>query len=176
MTKFLIRTAMIIIAIASDIAWPQIRFAAPNFIFLLVVLYAFREETKMYLGFAIFGGLLFDVYTRNAFGSYIIGFLLIGLVIRFATATLFRSEPRSVPYMAAAIIASNVLLIAWLYLYNALAQRWETGLQNISPLYITHSAWLVILYNLLFAIPLYFAIESIEALILRYSRPRNAIR
>ncbi len=176
MTKLLIRALLGIIAVALNIVWPEIRSAAPNFLFLLVVLYAFREGNESYLGFAVFGGVLFDIYSSNAFGSYMLGLLLIGLLLRLATATLFRSEPRSVAYMAVAIISSNILLIAFLYLFSTVALRWSSGALAFSPLYIAHSAWLAIILNLIFAIPLYVIVESVESTITRYSHPRNTIR
>jgi rod shape-determining protein MreD len=176
MSKFLIRATLVVLAVAGTIAIPQIRSATPDFLFLLVVFYAFREDNEFYVGIALFGGLLLDAYSSSAFGSYAIVLLLIGLLIRLATATLFRSEPRSFTYMTVAIVISNVFLIGFLYLFNALAMHWEHNLQRITPLYITHSAWLVIILNLVAAIPMYFIVEFAEILISRYNRPQNAIR
>jgi rod shape-determining protein MreD len=176
MSKFLIRAALVVLAVAADIAIPQIRSATPDFVFLLVVFYAFRENSEVYLGVALVGGILLDTYASSAFGSYAIGLLLIGLLIRLATGTLFRSEPRSFAYMTVAIVTANIFLIAFLYLFNTIAMHWQNGLQNLSPLYITHSVWLVLILNLLFAIPVYAIVEFAEMLVERYNRPQHIIR
>lgn len=173
MIKIIIRGLLVIVLLALSIAAPQFHSAAPNLLFVLLVIYAFREKSYAYLGIALFGGLLTDAYARTAFGSYILAFLIVGLAIRFATETLFRSEPDSILYMAVAMTISYLLLIAIVYGYDAFALRWEHFLQPVSAVYISHTVWLSMIFNLIVAVPIYWLVKVIENFISSYSRTNN---
>jgi len=173
MIKTITRGLLVIVLLALSIAAPQFHSAAPNLLFVLLVIYAFQEKSYAYLGIALFGGLLTDVYAHTAFGSYMLAYLVVGLAIRFATETLFRSEPDSILYMAVAITVSYLLLIAIVYGYDAFALHWEHFIQPVSPVYITHTVWLTMIFNLIVAAPIYWLVKAIERLIASYVRTDN---
>jgi rod shape-determining protein MreD len=175
MIKIIARALLIIILLAISISIPQFHSAAPNLLFVLLVIYAFREKGYTYLGVALFSGLLLDAYARTAFGSYILAFLIVGLAIRLATETLFRSESDSLLYMAVAITASYLLLIAIVYSYDAFAVRWDHLVQPVSAVYITHTVWLIMIFNLIAAAPIYWLVQAVENVIVKYNRSNDQI-
>ena len=68
-----------------------------------------------YIWIAFFGGLLMDVYSRSAFGTYMISFLIVAMLIRASISTLFRSDTSSIIYMMVVIAIADLLTVAIIY-------------------------------------------------------------
>jgi rod shape-determining protein MreD len=145
-----------------ELVIPQPWRAAPDLLLLLVVFYSFREDTMSYVWIAFFGGLLMDAYSRSAFGTYMLSFLIVAMLIRASISTLFRSETSSIIYMAVVITIADLLTVAIIYAYSSIAVHWDKSAVTISPIYINLKVWLDLILNMLLAAPIYLIVESME--------------
>lgn len=156
MRKFLVYLFTLIMLLALNVSFPAtFRNIAPNFLFLLVVFYAFRKDNPDFLWIAFFAGLLLDIYGGNFFGSFTLGFLLIGALVNFTTRTFFTADP-SIEFTSLIVAGSSVLLALFLFVLNFVAARLHWAAYPISPRIFAGKVWLDLLLNLIFAAPIYY--------------------
>ena len=111
-----------------------------------------------------------DTYSRSAFGTYMISFLIVAMLIRASISTLFRSETTSIIYMAVVITIADLLTVAIIYAYSSIAIHWDKSAVVISPIYINLKIWLDLILNILLAGPIYLLVESMEDYLNKYFR------
>ncbi len=166
MTKLLIYIATVVLLLAANIALPFSHYAAPNFLFLLILFLAFQKDNDDFLWVAFFSGLLLDTVSAPIFGSYLLGFLLIAMIVNYATRTLFSADPNPV-YIGGIIIIANLILVSLLYLTNTIAYDFHNIATPLSPIYLRQKIWLDVILNLIFAVPIYFLVSWEEGIIQR---------
>jgi rod shape-determining protein MreD len=165
MSKFLIYTFTIIILLSFNIVFPPILGATPNFLFLLVIFYAFRQEKTTFLWLAFFSGLMLDLTTHFVFGSFTLSFLLVAFLINYSTRFLFTADVSGV-FMVIATVFSYLLLVGMLYLFSSIALSLELTTKLLPAVYLHQKVWLDLVLNLIFAVPIYILTQRIEKIIL----------
>ncbi len=154
MGKFLTYFIAVIFLTALNIVFPNLRSSTPNFLFLLVIIYAFRQDTPGYLWLAFFSGLMLDVYSNVFFGTYILSFMIIALLINYTTRTFFSADP-SIIYVGAVIIVANLILVGLLYFINSIGVRFDSAVIPLSGQYLGNKIWIDVILNLVFAAPVF---------------------
>lgn len=156
MNKIITYALCIIILLALNIVFPKTTASAvPNFLFLLVVIYSFNQESNDFLWLAFCAGLMLDVTSNTFFGTYTVSFLLIAMIINYTTRTFLVADP-SIGYMAVVILVSNLLLIGLIYIINSVGIKLNSQTLPISSLYLREKIWSDIILNLIFAWPIYW--------------------
>jgi rod shape-determining protein MreD len=174
MSKIIVYTLAIILLLALNVVFPAARFSAPNFLFLLVVVYAFRKDNPDFLWLAFFAGIMLDVYSNVFFGTFTLSFMIISLVINYTTRTFFSADP-SVIYMGAVVAATNLILIGLIYFINSIGLGFEKNLVRISGEYLANKVWADVALNLFFAAPIYFFSIWIDSIINHYQNKQQSI-
>jgi len=170
MKKILVYLISLIILLALNVAFPMIyRNIAPNFLFLLVIFYAFRKDNPDFLWIAFFAGLLLDIFGGNFFGSFTLGFLLISELVNFTTRTFFTADP-SIEFMVLIVSGSYLALAGFLFAFNFLAFRLHWVDYQISPRIFAGKIWLDLLLNLVFAAPVYYLTVLNDRILLKGQR------
>lgn len=168
MSKIIIYFLTILILLSLNITMPKFGQGVPNFLFLFVLLLAFKQEGSDFLWVAFFSGLLLDIFAAPVFGSYLFSFMILAMIVNTTTRTLFSADVNMV-YMGIVIFISNLLLVGMIYLINALAFQFHNASAPLSPLYLSQKIWLDVILNLVFAIPIYYLIHYLDRLNLRFS-------
>lgn len=172
MSKLLVYFFTVVILLALNAVFPHVGASAPNFLFLLVVIFAFRQDGYEYLWLAFFAGLLLDVYSGTFFGTYMLSFLFLALIINYTTRTFFSADP-SVNYIAVVVAVSYLTLVGLIYLMNSIGVRIDGNFSPISAIYLNNKIWLDLLLNLVFAAPIYYVALLDERLLLKLSKNHN---
>ena len=174
MAKIVTYFLAIVFLLALNIVFPTLRASTPSFLFLLVVIYAFRLDNPGYLWFAFFSGLMLDVYSNVFFGSYILSFLIIALLINYTTRTFFSADP-SLFYVATVIAVSNLILVGLLYFINSIGMRFDASVTPLSGVYLGGKIWFDVILNLVFAAPMYSFTIWIDRIVEHFERKNQAI-
>ena len=156
MKKPLVYSLSILILLVLNIVFPAfLMSAAPNFLFLLVVFYAFRKDNPDFLLIAFFCGLFLDIFSGAFFGSFTLGLLGIGLAINYLTRTFFTAD-LSVEFISVVIAGSYILLVIFFYALNLLALRLHLTAYLVQGGYFSAKIWIDLIFNLAFAAPVYY--------------------
>ncbi len=155
MSKFLVYFFTFSVLLALNVVLPKAGASAPNLLFLLVIIFAFRQDSSEYLWLAFFSGLLLDIYSSTFFGTYTLSFLFLALIINYTTRTFFSAEPE-LNYMAMVVGLSYLLLVGLVYLINSIGSRIQPDLVALSGVYLNQKIWLDLVLNLIFAAPVYY--------------------
>lgn len=166
MPKFIIYFLTIVLLLALNIVFPFVRQSTPNFLFLFVLFLAFQKDNNDFLLVAFFSGLFLDAVSAPVFGSYLISFLIIAMIVNYLTRTFFSADPNPI-YMAVVVAVSNLLLVGLLYLINTFAFNFHATILPLSPVYLRGKIWLDLLLNLVFAFPVYLLTVWEEGIILK---------
>jgi rod shape-determining protein MreD len=176
MSKFLIYAFTIILLLSFNIAFPPILGATPNFLFLLVIFYAFRQDKSTFLWLAFFAGLILDVTSHFMFGSFTLAFLLVAFLINYSTRFFFTADVSgffmvivtvfSYLLLVGMLYFSYLLLVGMLYLFSSIALSLELTTKLLPTVYLHQKVWLDLVLNLIFAVPVYILTERIEKIIL----------
>ena len=174
MIKFFTYFISFIILLGLNIVFPKIAGAAPNFLFLIIVFYAFRKDNPIFLWLAFFAGIMLDIYSGSFFGSYTISLLVISFIINYTTRTFFTADPTP-EFISVVIIVAYIILIGLMYLLDSFALGFGWTTYHISPEYITSKIWLDIVLNLIFALPIYYVVILNDRITAKYERPKNIL-
>ncbi len=169
MFKTFIYFCTLIILLALNIVFPRIAASAPNFLFLLTVIYAFRQNKNEFLWLAFFSGLLLDIFSATFFGTYLLAFLIIAMIINYTTRTFFSADP-TVPYIAAVVAVAYLLLVGLIYLSNSIAAHYSPMILPLAGVYLNAKIFIDLLLNLIFAPLVYFLAIFIDNLIAKYQK------
>ncbi|MDB4940027.1 MAG: rod shape-determining protein MreD [Candidatus Doudnabacteria bacterium] len=164
MTKFLLYFFSIILLLALNIVFPTIRSSTPNFLFLFVVVNAFRKNNQDFLWLAFFSGLMLDIYSNVFFGTYTLSFMIIAVIISYTTKIFFSADP-SIVYFGSVAAVSNLLLIGLVFIMNTVGVHIQSNLGRIPALYLGQKIWIDLFLNLIFVGPIYYLSSVIERII-----------
>ncbi|MHB8871272.1 MAG: rod shape-determining protein MreD [Candidatus Doudnabacteria bacterium] len=172
MAKAVIYTIIVILLLSLSIVFPKIGASAPNFLFLLAVVYAFRKDDSDYLWLAFFSGLALDLYTNTFLGIFALSFLIVAFIINYTTRTFFSSD-LSLVYIGVIVTLAYLLVVGLVYIINSISSRFGTSLP-ISGEYLTVKIWVDLLLNLVFVAPMYFLSLFNDRIINHYSKDEGS--
>jgi rod shape-determining protein MreD len=166
MKRPLVYLITILLLLSLNIVWPGIKGAVPNFLFLLVVFSAFKKDDADFIWVAFFSGLLLDSSSHIFFGSYTISFLLVALMINYATRIFFKKDI-SIPLMILIVGFSFIVLVSLVYFMSSMTSSYQHGTYVLPIVYLTKKIWFDLILNIVFAAPIYFLLVFIERNILK---------
>ena len=172
MAKVVIYTIVVILLLSLSIVFPKIGASAPNLLFLLSVVYAFRKDDSDYLWLAFFSGLALDLYTNTFLGIFALSFLIVAFIINYTTRTFFSSD-LSFVYIGVIVTLAYLLVVGLVYILNSISSRFGTSLP-ISGEYLTVKIWLDLFLNLVFVAPMYFLSLFNDRIINYYSKDEGS--
>ncbi len=174
MIKVLIYFLSIIVLLALNVVFPKFYYGVPNFLLLLVVVYAFRKDNPDYLWIAFGAGFFLDLYSNSFFGTYTISFILISVIINYTTRSFFSADP-SIVYFAIVTAVSNLMLVGMLFLFSSIGMRFQPGLSEVSGVYLNQKIWIDLFFNIVFVAPVYYLSSVNERIIEHYSRQNQGL-
>lgn len=174
MSKFFVYLLSLFILLSLNMVFPTFLGGAPNFLFLLVIFYAFRKDNPTFLWLAFFSGLLLDLFSGGFFGAYAISFLSVSVIMNYTTRS-FLSADLSTEFMSVLIFVSYFFMLGLVYLVNSFAIRLGLTQLGISPAYLVKKVWIDVVFNLIFAIPIYFLTVLNDRIISFFEKPKNIL-
>jgi rod shape-determining protein MreD len=171
--KPVLYTVAAIILYAVNTVLPQPFGGSVNLLLLFVVCAALADDSSAFLWAAFLSGLLLDASSGLAFGTYTVAFLLVALLIKYATATIFSSE-FSPATLVGFVAAAYFFTVAALYAGSVIASRYAAA-APLSPLFVNEKIWLDLAFDLIFAYPMYALTAAIERYVERHDRRRKAL-
>lgn len=171
MNKYLIYFLVLVALAAVNMVFPPIYGAVPNFLFLFVVFYSFHQDKTTFIWLAFWSGLILDLSSGFFFGSWTISFLLVALIVNYATKIFFATDVSRL-FMVIVSAVAYLVLVGLLYLFNTLIANIGLIDQQIPLIYLQQKVWFDIILNFIFAIPIYLLTEYISRTILE-SESRN---
>ncbi len=169
MSKPIVYTICLIILLALNIIFPKINSSAPNFLFLLTVIYSFQQEGNDFLWLAFFSGLLLDIFSSTFFGTYTISFLVIAMMINYTTSTFLVADP-AVGYIAAVIFVANLFLVGLIYIINSIGLKLDSSTIPLPSVYLQAKVWADVIWNLIFALPVLYISHLNQRIIEHYQK------
>lgn len=168
----IITSALILIALlALNAVFPQFLEGAPNFLLLLVIFQSFKSRGSDFIWIAFFSGLLLDIYSPFYFGSHTISFLCLAIMIHYLTSTFLTSDP-SVRLTAIIILAAFIMFTAMVYTLNIAIFKIVGSGYILSLNYLKGKFWVDLLFNLVFAGPIFFLTELADRIVLKFERKK----
>ncbi len=171
--KFILYTLAAIVLYALNTVLPQPFGGSVNLLLLFVVCASLSGDSSAFLWVAFFSGLLLDSSSGLIFGTYTIAFLLIALLVKYATATIFSAD-FSPAALAGFVAVSYFFTVVVLYAVALIASHYMAALP-LSPLFVTRKIWLDLAFNVLLAYPVHLLVAAIDRYVERHDRHRKAM-
>ncbi len=145
---------------------------APNLLLLLVIILAFDEKSFNFLFVAILGGIVLDFASGFPIGSYLMVFVLLGMVLHIVSSRMhiLGFGYRILPIVIAlAVIITNM----WLYIYLFLVGVFKLTTFTLSVQILSRNVIWQILYNLLLFLPVYGFSLVLQNVLLRIDQRKK---
>ena len=169
MKQFLVYAILIWVLLGLTIVSPPIYGARPNFLFLFAVLYAFDSSDQLFLWMAFFCGMSLDIFSGNFFGAYTLSLLIVTLLINYTTISIFKSEA-SVQSLSVIITFAYIVFVGSAYAINSFAYQLGFISHPIAASYLVNKLLFDLLFNLVFAGPVYWLTIYADKLTLKFKQ------
>ncbi len=174
MIKFFTYAISIILLVAINAVFPEMKSALPNLLFLFIIFLAFRQNEADFIWIAFFSGLFLDAYSGFFFGTYTISFLVIGFIINLATRSILTADPSPI-YVAVVIVISELMLVGLVFMVNAIAFKLHQTPFPVSGIYLNQKIWIDLALNLIFALPVYWLVRLNDSIIENIESKKNIL-
>lgn len=136
----------------------------PQLVLLLLIIVAFEKPAPYFLVIVFFGGLMLDLTTNVAIGSFIIGFLICAYLGRnlYKSVIPDGSLAKHLPWV---VSLSIFVLYLWIWLYNMIVGTVITSAPDLIFKKIIVVFFGTTIYSLLLIYPMYFLVEQLDKLI-----------
>lgn len=165
--KYLVYILAILVLLALDVGlFGQLRVfgAAPNLLFILVVLAALEKKDYDFFFLAFFSGLFLDFYSGLFVGSYALGLVLLAFGLNFLVQNFIVADV-GWKYFWAIILVSLVLIDVFIWVYGQAVFRLGWFFTPVSGRLLLRQFVPQLCYNLILLFPVYWLFEQVKVFI-----------
>lgn len=139
-----------------------------NLVLIFVIIRALLGNLEETVWTALFAGVLLDFFSGTPDGLLTLS-LLMSTVGTYFIARGFISSQRWILFVFGSVLVGSVLFILSFLIIN-----WMFGFINLSvvinyPQLLRQKIWLDLLWNLLFAFPIFLLVQKFDRLVIKYS-------
>ncbi len=173
--KYLIYTLTIIILLAINVGFFSTINLMPNLLLIFLIFHSLDKENNDFFFIALASGLLLDFYSATFTGTFMLSFLIVGLILHLLATNVIVLEInwKIMAVLSAATLALTDVLV-WFFSWSAFKLGWAKYLIDISML--RHRFLVDLVCNLLLLYPMYLLAGFIKSVVENFQlRQRNKI-